>query len=343
MASSPGQTAVTPMVSVIIVSWNARKYLEQCLTTLTEEVCRYPMEIIVVDNKSSDGSIECVQQQFPQVRLICNDANVGFAKANNLGIAQSRGKYLCLVNSDVKVLSGCITKLVEYAEARPKVGVVGPYVIGGDGLLQRSCRGFPNLWNMFWRALAFDTLLPKARIFSGYMLWHWPQIEEAEVEVLSGCFWLIKREAYAEVGGLDENFFMYAEDIDWCLRFHRAGWKLMFMPEAKAIHYGGASAANAPLRFYLEMQRADLQYWNKNHSGLAVGCYFLIACLHQIVRVLGFGLFSLITKQRKTECLHKVELGWKCLKWLFDRKPIPGSNAVRSPASAPVPASSQII
>lgn len=332
MASSPTQTsaAEAPMVSVIIVSWNARKYLEKCLRTLNETACRYPMEIIVVDNNSSDDSVACVQRDFPHVRLICKDANLGFAKANNLGIAQSRGKYLALVNSDVEVLPDCLTRLVDYCERRQDVGVAGPFVLGGDGKMQRSCRGFPTLWNMFCRALALDVMFPKVKLFCGYMLWHWPQQEEAEVDILSGCFWLIRRDAYDKVGGLDEAFFMYAEDMDWCLRFWRAGWKLMLVPEAKAIHYGGASAANAPLRFYMEMQRADLQYWKKNHSALALAVYFLIACLHQIVRMIGFTVCALVSPRRRAEGWHKVVCGWKCLVWIFLRGPIPGSAPAKA-------------
>src|SRR6478609_1348976 len=147
MENSMMQTPVhssDPVVSVIIVSWNARNYLEQCLLSLTGEVCRYPMEIIVVDNASSDGSPECVESRFPHVRVIRSGANLGFAKGNNLGIAQSKGRYLCLINSDVKVLEGCISRLVDYCEQHPQVAMTGPRVIGGDGKLQRSCRGFPG-------------------------------------------------------------------------------------------------------------------------------------------------------------------------------------------------------
>ena len=147
-------------------------------------------------------------------------------KRDNLGIAQSRGKYLCLVNSDVKVLKDCITRLVAYCEENPSVGMVGPRVIGGDGRLQRSCRGFPGLRNMFCRALALDTLFPRVKAFCGYTLSHWPHETHTEVDILSGCFWLVRREAVAiRVGLLDESFFMYGEDMDWCRRFWSCEWK----------------------------------------------------------------------------------------------------------------------
>ncbi|MEI6514675.1 MAG: glycosyltransferase family 2 protein, partial [bacterium] len=135
------------MVSVVIVSWNTRDFLAQCLKSLSRGVCDYPMEVLVVDNASTDGSSEYVEGNYPAVRLIRNDSNQGFAKANNKGIRLCRGKYICLINSDVEVLGNCITMLVDHCEANPETGMVGPSIIGGDGTLQRSWRGFPGLWN----------------------------------------------------------------------------------------------------------------------------------------------------------------------------------------------------
>ncbi len=315
-------TSPQPLVSVIIVSWNARDYLVQCLNSLTVETCRYPMEIIVVDNDSTDGSPESVEREFPHVRLIRSGANLGFAKANNLAIAESRGQYLCLVNSDVKVLKDCITRLVDYCEQHPKVGMAGPRVIGRDGKLQRSCRGFPGVWNMFCRAVALDMIFPKCKLFTGYHLWHWAQESEQPVDILTGCFWMIRREALASVGLLDESFFMYGEDMDWCKRFWMRGWHLMFVPSAEAIHYGGASSSNAPVRFYIEMQRADLQYWKKHFPLPAVACYFLICCLHQSLRAAGYLLVSIFRPAPGSGALHKLKRSLATLKWLFS----PGSR-----------------
>ena len=271
-----GQSAADsprPTISIVIVSWNAQAYLMQCLASLFSEACRHPLELIVVDNASSDGSPESVAKNYPQVRLIRNAANLGFAKANNIGILAATGKYIGLVNSDVKVLPHCLDRLVDYIEKHPDTGMVGPRVIDGENKLQRSCRGFPTVWNMFCRALALESFFPGVPVFTGYSLRHWPQDTCRDVDILSGCFWLARRKALDEVGLLDESFFMYGEDMDWCKRFWKGGWKLAFVPSAEAIHYGGASSANAPVRFYIERHRADLQYWRKHHSRLAVACY----------------------------------------------------------------------
>lgn len=319
------------VVSIVIVSWNARDFLVQCLNSLSAETCRYPLEIIVVDNASTDGSPECVGRQFPQVHLIRNTANLGFAKANNIGIAQSRGSYLALINSDVKVLPDCLTRLVDYCEQHPEVGMAGPRVLGGDGKLQRSCRGFPSVWNMLCRALALDSFFPKSKLFTGYSLRHWPQNYLRPVDILTGCFWLIRKDALPRVGLLDESFFMYGEDMDWCRRFWKHGWQVMFVPAAEAIHYGGGSSVNAPVRFYLEMQRADLQYWKKHHSRPAVACYFLISCLHLLLRTGGYSIAFLFTHRLRQTCRHKVKRSFACLKWLLTSSQWPLSNPHHAP------------
>jgi GT2 family glycosyltransferase len=305
------------MVSVIIVSWNARKYLMQCLASLSDQAGRYPMEIIVVDNASSDGSPDAVADSYPNVRLIRNSENLGFAKANNIGVSASTGTYLCLVNSDVRVLPDCINRLVEYCEEHPDAGMVGPRIIGRDGKLQRSCRGFPNLWNMFCRALALDRVFPRNKIFTGYSLSYWAQDCLRPVDILTGCFWLLRREALSQVGLLDENFFMYAEDMDWCKRFWAHNWPVVFIPAAEAIHYGGASSANSPIRFYIERQRADLQYWRKHHSRLAVAGYFLISCLHVFLRAVGYSIALVFKRSARQVYQYKLKRSISCLRWLI--------------------------
>jgi len=302
-------------VSIIIVNWNARDYLMQCLASLSGDVCRYPMEIIVVDNASTDGSPECVTRQYPWVNLIRNAENMGFAKANNIGVSVSTGKYLCFVNSDVTVLPGCINSLVEYCEEHPEAGMVGPRIIGSNGQLQRSCRGFPSIWNMFCRALALDSIFHGCKLFTGYSLDCWKHDSLRRVDILSGCFWLVPRQSLLQVGLLDESFFIYGEDMDWCKRFWSKGWQVVFVPFGKAIHYGGASSSKAPIRFYIEMQRANLQYWIKHHSSLAVLSYFLILCLHMLLRVTVYS-FRLLCCPTEHLWRHKVRKNWKCLKWL---------------------------
>ncbi|MGO8925739.1 MAG: glycosyltransferase family 2 protein [Limisphaerales bacterium] len=304
-------------VSVIIVSWNAREFLLQCLDSISAQAGRYPLEVIVVDNASTDGSPEAVASRYPDVRLVRNSTNLGFAKANNLGVSVSSGRYLCLVNSDVKVLPDCISRLVDYCEENPAVGMAGPRIWGGDGQLQRSCRGFPSLWNIFCCALALDAMFPRCKLFSGYWLSYWPQDSLRPVDILSGCFLLVRRQALAQVGLLDESFFMYGEDMDWCKRFWDHGWQAVFVPSAEAVHYGGASSANAPVRFFLERHRADLQYWQKHHSSLGIACYFVLICLRLALRAAGHSLVALLRRVKRSESRYKVRRSLAALGWML--------------------------
>ena len=323
--NSVNPTAPEVIVSIIIVSWNARDYLMQCLASITPRSCKYPFEIIVVDNGSSDESPECVERSFPYVRLLRNKSNLGFAKANNMGISLSTGRYLCLVNSDVKVQDECITRLVDFCMEHPEVGLVGPTITGGDGKLQRSCRGFPSVWNMFCRALALDSLFPRVKAFSGYSLSHWSQTDQRSVDILTGCFWLAPRDALKHVGLLDESFFIYGEDMDWCRRFRRCGLQVFFVPDAMAIHYGGASSSNAPLRFYIERHRADLHYWTKHHSRIGTACFYVLCCFHQLARAIGYALAPLFSSVSPEACQYKSQRSVTCLKWLLTTGVRPGN------------------
>jgi GT2 family glycosyltransferase len=296
-----------PNISVVIVSWNAKKYLEQCLESILSCSDASDAEIIVVDNASTDGSPELVKQRFADVKLIRNSSNLGFAKANNIGIGQSHGKYLFLINSDVVVYPNCFSSMANYIEAQPQIGVLGPRIIGFDGKVQRSCMGYPTLWNKFCRAIFLATLFPRLKLFNGYELSHWSHDEVKEVDVINGCFWAIKRQAIEEIGLLDENFFMYAEDIDWCKRFNNAGWKVVYYPKAEAVHFGGASSSNAPIRFYIEMQNANLRFWGKHYGSFSRCVYICIIFLHQSLRALGYSIYYLLAPAKKDVSLYKIK------------------------------------
>lgn len=306
-------------VSFVIVSWNAREFLRQCLASITADACRFPFEVVVVDNASRDGSAAMVAENFPEVKLIRSEENLGFAKGNNLGMSVSTGRFLCLINSDVKLLPGCVSGLVDYLEGNPEVGMIAPRILGSDGALQRSRRGFPTLWNMFCRAIALDTLFPRAGLFCGYEMTHVDDRRIANAEVLSGCFWMIRRAALERVGGLDEGFFMYAEDTDWCLRFRKHGLRTVYFPDVEAIHYGGASSSNSPVRFFIERHRADIQCWRKHHSSLSSAAFTAILTSHLVLRCFGFALACALTLGRNRTYAEKMKRNLACLVWMISR------------------------
>jgi GT2 family glycosyltransferase len=250
------------------------------------------------------------------VKLIRNVENYGFAKANNIGIRESKGRYICLINSDVIILDACIDRLHAYMESHQKIGILGPQIVDKNSNVQRSCMGFPTVWNTFCRALALDTLLPKTRLFGGYLMTYWPHNTLKEVDVINGCFWMIRRDAVDRVGLLDERFFIYSEDKDLCKRFWEAGWKVVYYPEAKALHFGGASSSSQPIRFYLEMQHANLQYWKKHHSLIAQIVYLMLTALNQFLRLFGEIVLYMTRPSRRSFVSFKIKRSLARIRWL---------------------------
>jgi GT2 family glycosyltransferase len=305
-------------VSFVIVSWNAKDYLRKCLRSLADACARLEHEVIVVDNGSSDGSPEMVEAEFPEVRLIRNAHNAGFAAANNQGLAIARGRYLALVNSDVELFPDTMERLIAFMEAHPDVGLLGPKVLNADRTIQPSCRTFPSLRSWLFRTLALDTAFPRSRLFGEHFMTHWSRDEVRDVDVLSGCFWLIRRSAYEQVGGLDTRFFMYAEDMDLCRRYRQAGWRTTFCPEGQIIHYGGASSGNAPVRFWIEMQRANLQYWKKHHGTVSTIALYLLLIAYHSLRVPAFAMLRLLGRQAASPReADKLRMNLRTLAWLL--------------------------
>jgi GT2 family glycosyltransferase len=304
-------------VSIIIVNWNTRGALCDCLKSVYEETGNIQFEVIVVDNASSDGSVEMVKSEFPGVILVENSENKGFARANNIGIQASRGRYVCLVNSDVIVLEDCIEKLMSFMDEHPGLGMAGPRILSPDRALQLSCRHFPTIWNNVCQALTLNHLFPKSRFFSGAFMDYWNHDSIRSVDVLSGCFWIVRRESLNEVGLLDENFFIYGEDLDWCRRFHQVGWDVVFYPRAEAIHIGGASSSHAPITFYLEMQKASLLYWKKHHGKFGKACYSTTILLNNTLRVIARALQYAFWPSRRETAGFKLQRSIACIRWVL--------------------------
>lgn len=304
-------------VSVLIVSWNTRELLASCLESIRQAHPPCVLEVIVVDNASADGSPEMVETRFPEVKLIRSGVNLGFAKGNNLAMTHALGSMFALVNSDALVHPGCLETLADFFDQHPNVGLVGPRVIGGDGLLQRTCRHLPGVRNTFCRALALDRVFGGSWIFSGYEVSTAQHSVLHEANVLSGCFCLARRSAVEEAGGLDEEFFFYGEDIDWCHRLKDAGWKLMFVPQATATHFGGGSTRKAPLRYSIEILRATVKYWHKHHgaAGRAV-CHGLLV-LHHGLRLLARSTKRALGLGRSVDSRYKFNEDVACLRWLL--------------------------
>jgi N-acetylglucosaminyl-diphospho-decaprenol L-rhamnosyltransferase len=275
----------TPDLSIIIVNWNTRDLLRECLAALTMDDRRWTMEplssivhrlssteIIVVDNGSADGSVEMVQREFPDVRLILNESNLGFARANNRGIAMSRGRYVLLLNSDTVASPAALEMLVAFMDAHSEAGVVGPRLLRPDGTAQPyAFGGDPTLGYLLYRG--FSRL-------RGRYLHDWETSAIQEVDWVSGACLMVRRAAIEQAGSLDEAMFMYFEDNEWCLRIRDAGWKVYYDPKAEIVHLGGQSLAKNPAarRAYYE----SLRYFYRKHYSRAA--QMLLALLLPLYR-----------------------------------------------------------
>lgn len=246
-------------LSTIIVSWNTRDLLKHCLHSVERASRELAAETIVVDNNSNDGSGRMVREQFPQVQLIENRENLGFARGNNQGIRRSQGKYLLLLNSDTEVAPRSFQVLVDFITARPNVGAVGARLLNADGSLQPSC--FPMLTpgREIWQLVFLDRIWRR----STYPMYRWDVTTPREVEVIKGACLMLRREALDQVGLLDEEYFMYTEEVDLCYRLSLAGWRLWWVPRAKVVHYGGQSTQLMSDRMYVQLYRSKVQFYRK--------------------------------------------------------------------------------
>ncbi len=306
-------------ISVVIVGWNAKHYLDLCLESLAEAPSRRTTEILVVDNASTDGSAQMIEARFPHVKLIRSAENLGFAKGNNLAIRQCRGRYIALVNPDVIVQPGCLDALADFLDQNLKVGNVGPRVFNPDMTQQSTCRRFPTLWNNFCSATRLETAFKGSPFFAGEHMFYFPHDCTMAVDVLVGCFSMIRRETFDSVGLLDENLFMYGDDVDWCRRCWKAGWQVVFFPGARAIHDRGKITAQYPIRFAVAQQRSIHYYWSKHHGFVGVLGIRTIMLFHHLLRYI-FSVLAGFTNSRKRNqsgvrkqvsaaCLREILLG----------------------------------
>jgi GT2 family glycosyltransferase len=258
----------SPQLSVIIVSYNVKYFLRQCLQSVERALEGLTGEVWVVDNASVDGSVEMVKQEFPGVRLIVNDTNLGFAKANNQAIRQARGEYVLLLNPDTIVQEDTFHKVLAFFKEHPEAGAVGVKIIDGNGqFAYDSRRDIPSGWNIFTKITGLYRLWPKSKLFGGYHLTHLPEDEVTPVPVLLGAFMCIPKKVLDEVGLLDERFFMYAEDIDLCYRIIQAGYTNYYLPTTQIIHFKGESTKLHSLSYVLAFYKASLQFIQKHYTG----------------------------------------------------------------------------
>ncbi|MCA9869193.1 MAG: glycosyltransferase family 2 protein [Anaerolineae bacterium] len=259
-------------LSIVIVNWNTRQLLMQCLESVNGDRLsvignpppnteyRLPFtETLVVDNASSDGSAATVRERFPGVHLIENGRNTGFALANNQGICHSRGRYVMLLNSDTVVHPGALQTMIDFMDAHPEVGACGPRLLNGDGSLQPSVHPMLTPGREFWRLSFLEQLSPRAT----YPVDRWDTVTPRPVEVIKGACLVLRRAALDQIGLLDDRYFMYTEEVDLCYRLAQDGWQLWYVPLAVVTHFGEASSRQVREEMYIQLYRSKLQFFRK--------------------------------------------------------------------------------
>ena len=251
-----------PTLSVVVISWNTRELLKNCLESIERSTHTWEgasLETYVVDNASSDLSANMVHDDFPWVQLIKNPENVGFARANNQALRASHGKYVMLLNSDTEVLPNALETMIQFMDAHPRAGACGPQLLNGDDSLQTSCYPMLTPAREFWRLIFLEPLWHRAT----YAQKRLNQNDPRPVDVIKGACFLLRQDALDEVGLLDEQYFMYTEEVDLCYRLAKAGWRIWWTPQAKVKHYGEASSRQMAEAMYIQLYRSKIQFCRK--------------------------------------------------------------------------------
>lgn len=263
-------------LSIIIVSWNVADLLADCLNSIlagpvsfAEGDAKLPsIEVIVVDSASSDHTVTLLRESYPQIRLIAQDENVGFTRGNNIGLREAQGRYLMLLNPDTKIIGTALPQMIEYLDQHPEVGIVGPHTLNDDGTPQSTRRHFPNFWIGLFESTWLQPYAPKSLLDYYYIANGTPPDATVEVDWVQGSAMMVRRAVYEQIGGLDEGYVMYSEELDWCKRAKQAGWHIVFLGDASIIHYGGKSSEQVAARSHLLFQQSKLRYFRKYHGWL---------------------------------------------------------------------------
>ena len=285
-------------LSVIILNYNVRYFLEQCVLSVQKALENIDSEIIVVDNNSSDDSCEMMKQRFPNVKLIENKENSGFPKGNNIGVAIAQGEYICILNPDTVVAEDTFIKVLAFAEKQTNLGIIGVKLIDGTGnFLPESKRGVPTPFVAFTKIMGLYKLLPNSKILGKYYAQHLNENQTGTVDILVGAFMVLKRDLYLEVGGFDENCFMYSDDIDLSYMVLKKGKSNYYFHETSVIHYKGESTVKDGT-YMKRFQEAMHFFYNK---------HFKVSVVFDVFMKVGAFLFTLLKKSQAVTVLRKVD------------------------------------
>ncbi len=276
-------------VSICIVNWNTKDLLHDCIKSIKEKTSGIDYEIIIVDNASSDGSVEMIRHTFPDCKLIASDQNLGFVKGNNLAIKEASGKYIVYLNPDTTLVTNAITGMHNFLENNREYGAIGCKLIDQNGNIQYTCAAaFPTPFNTLSPLLLLDRIFPKSKLFAARELDYWNHEDSRDVECLSGACIMTRKNIIDDLGGFDENIFMYSEDIDLCYQILRRNWNIFYLASEIIIHHEGASTRKKKNRNFAPlMQKASNYYFIRKNFGQLKATQFRIAvCIGSLFRII---------------------------------------------------------
>lgn len=300
-------------LSIVIVNWNVREALHACLRSILEQETKFGLQVLVVDNASSDGSLDMVARDFPEVEVIHNSTNVGFAEANNQGIRQARGRYILVLNPDTVVRRGTLEALVDYADAHPDIGALGPMLVSENGAVDyRGGRRFPTLWSELLKRLRL--VHP---VYGDNAMMDWDHRTSRDVELVCGACMLLRREVIEAVGMFDEGFFLFGEDVDWCFRIRRAGWRVYYLAEAVVVHLGGKSSESARDKLGFEIARSRHRFLRKAYGSRVGLLHRLVIVATELPKTALLGLWTAFTldAEERTGMRRRLEGHVRILCW----------------------------
>ncbi len=319
-------------LSIIIVNWNAKDWLYKTLTSVYKYTKDITFEVLVIDNNSSDDSVEMIRKEFPQIRLITNKDNKGYSKANNQGIRESKGRYIILLNPDTKLLDNALKSMIEFMDNHKEAGAVGCSLLNPDMSWQSSCRGYPDLAKAFLENTLSGKLLSRTTRGREKYIELWRPEDIHEVEAVSGACLLTRREVIEQVGLLDENIFMFSEEVDWCYRIRKSGWRIYYLPYIQIIHYGGYTYRNINDKMFVKVYQTKYYFHRKHFGPLSAFIYRLLNIYGLSFRVIKWLIIYLSRKLSgqkidgtikpywtegdiKGASKQVLYLHWKALKW----------------------------
>jgi N-acetylglucosaminyl-diphospho-decaprenol L-rhamnosyltransferase len=299
-------------LSIIIVSWNVADLLAECLDSIFNAPTQLQIEVIVVDSASSDHTVPMVRERYPQVRLLPQNSNLGYTRCNNIGLKSATGRHLLLLNPDTVILDDALDKMVAYLDEHADTGIVGPHTLNTDGTTQSTKRRFPTLAVGIFESTWLQRFAPKSVLDTFYAV-DVPDTQTADVDWVQGSALMARRTVYEQIGGLDEDYVMFSEELDWCKRAKAAGWRVVYLGTAHIVHHGGKSTEQISARKHIYFQESRLHYFRKHHGWATAQLLRVIMLLNYVWQIGIEGAKGLLGHKRDLR-RERIQTYWQVLR-----------------------------